>query len=245
MSRNTMSRNKNRETVFRFKQFQIKNDISAMKVGTDGVLIGAWSDVANSKRIIDAGSGSGLISLMLAQRCGAEITGIEIDSAAYKESLENVNNSPWRDRISIINNDIINTDIKGVDHIVSNPPFFTNGITAPEKSRALARHCDTLNFKSLIKFAKDSLVTNGKLSFISTYEAKDEITSEAAFNGMCVTRFTNVISKPEKEMPVRILWELTKQCSRPILYDKLYIRNNDNTYSAEYIALTKDFYINM
>ena len=92
--------NKQRETIFRFKQFHIKNEISAMKVGTDGVLLGAWANISSDSKILDIGSGTGLISLMAAQRSEAQIIGVEIDTSAYIESLENIQASPWSNRIT-------------------------------------------------------------------------------------------------------------------------------------------------
>lgn len=237
--------NRKRESIFKFKQFHVKNEISAMKVGTDGVLLGAWADFSSSKLILDVGSGTGLISLMAAQRSNSQIIGIEIDPDASKESIENITNSPWKERISIICNDItlISDELHGVDHIVSNPPFFENGVLAPDSSRATARHCDTLNFNSLISLAHNVLVLNGKLSFISPYESKENITYIATLNKMFISRYTEVFSNPQKDIPIRILWELTTE-NIPTKKSKLYIRNIDNQYSTEYINLTKEFYLN-
>lgn len=234
-----------REAIFKFKKFHVKNEISAMKVGTDGVLLGAWADISSSKLVLDVGSGTGLISLMVAQRSNSKIIGIEIDSDAVKESIENIINSPWKERISIINNDItlISDELHGVDHIISNPPFFENGILAPDASRSTARHCDTLNFNSLISLAHKVLAFNGKLSFISPYENKENITYIAALNKMFISRYTEVFSNPKKISPIRILWELTAE-NIPTKKSKFYIRNINNQYSTEYINLTKEFYLN-
>ncbi len=237
--------NRKRESIFKFKQFHVKNEISAMKVGTDGVLLGAWADFSSSKLILDVGSGTGLISLMAAQRSNSQIIGIEIDSDAAKESIENITNSPWKERISIINNDItlIVDELHEVDHIISNPPFFENGILAPDSSRATARHCDTLNFNSLITISQKILADNGKLSFISPYENKENITYLAALNKMYTSRYTEVFSNPQKITPIRILWELTTKNSLT-KKSELYIRDINNQYSTEYINLTKEFYLN-
>lgn len=234
-----------RESIFKFKQFRVKNEISAMKVGTDGVLLGAWADISYASNILDIGTGTGLIALMVAQRSNATIIGVDIDYGATIEAIENINASPWSKRISIINNDItlVAKSLKNIDHIVSNPPFFENGILAPDLSRATARHCNSLNFSTLISIAKSILDINGKLSFISPYENRENIIYHATLNNMNISRYTEVFSSPKKNIPVRILWELTPQNTTT---DKtqLYIRDINNQYSSEYINLTKDFYLN-
>lgn len=237
--------NKSRESVFKFKHFHVKNENSAMKVGTDGVLLGAWADFSSSQYILDIGTGTGLIALMAAQRSNATIIGVEIDTNAANEAKENINTSPWQNRISIINNDImyVVNDLGSFDHIVSNPPFFENGILAPDLSRATARHCNSLNFVSLISIANSRLSRNGKLSFISPYENKENIIYNATLYSMNISRYTEVFSSPKKAIPVRILWELTFQ-HIPTNMSKLYIRNINNQYTSEYINLTKEFYLN-
>ena len=172
--------NNNNKYRFQFKQFGINDSECAMKIGTDGVLLGAWANIEQSHSILDVGSGSGLISIMLAQRSDATITGIEIDSFASNQSIENINASPWRNRISVINTDFIvwasmAHNFSQFDHIVSNPPFFNNGPVAPNESRAIARHCNSLGYEQLIKLSKKLLTDNGKLSIISPFERQDDI----------------------------------------------------------------------
>lgn len=238
----------NQEMIFKFKQFEIKHELSAMKVGTDGVLLGAWADVISSSQIIDVGSGSGVISLILAQRCNANIIGVEVDSNAVRESEENILNSPWKNRISIINNDftLLSNDcrLKGADHVVSNPPFFNNGIVSPDFIRAKARHCETLNYNSLIEISSKLLTSKGKLSLISPADYVDEIISSASFHRMYVSRYTEVYSKTVSSKPKRVLWELS-MLESPTVKERLAIRDDDNEYTIEYINLTKEFYINM
>lgn len=243
-----MGNSQNRETVFKFKQFDIKNEYCAMKVGTDGVLLGAWADVSSSSQIVDVGSGSGLISLMLAQRCDASIIGVEIDEIAVKESEENILRSPWKNRISIINDDFTNLSIdqrlRETDHVISNPPFFNNGIVSPDAVRAKARHCEMLSYNSLIEISSKLLKQKGKLSLISPAEYVDDIIASASFNRMYVSRYTEVYSKTVSSKPKRILWELSLvDC--PTQKGRLAIRDISNEYTVDYINLTKDFYINM
>lgn len=216
-----------------------------MKVGTDGVLVGAWTNIENIQSILDIGCGTGLISLMIAQRCDALITGVDIDINACDECTDNFLQSPWSSRLSTMHcdfNQLINDD-NVYDLIVSNPPFFTNGVLAPDKSRATARHCESLNYASLINFAAKKLSSIGHLSFISPSEYADDIIALATYNRLYLNRRTNVFSKPSKANPIRTLWELSrleKNCS----LSRLYLRNDDNSYTDEYIKLTQDFYIN-
>lgn len=236
-----------RESIFHFKQFSIKNDLSAMKVGTDGVLLGAWCNVSNSTKILDIGSGTGLISLMLAQRCNAPIIGVEIELNAVSESIYNINNSKWCDRITVKHGDILDLTPSlasiGVDHIVSNPPFFTNGLIAPNHTRALARHCGSLNFNSLLAVSKLILPNYGLLSFISPTDCYDEIIESAVSNQLNVSRITSVFSYRKDSKPIRLLWEMTPTSIDNTIKSNITIRDSINDYSQEYINLTKDFYL--
>lgn len=229
---------------FQFKHFGINDSECAMKIGTDGVLLGAWADVKLSHNILDIGSGSGLISLMLAQKSNANITGIEIDKNAAKQSIDNINNSPWKNRITIINDDFTQwaNNLDKFDHIVSNPPFFNNGPIAPSKNRATARHEKILGYDQLIKLSIQLLTDDGKLSIISPYNRKNDIIFYCELSQLYISRITNVYSK-EDGKPVRILWEICKnKC--PLTQSNISIRNNNNEYSIEYMNLTKDFYLN-
>ncbi len=243
-----MSNNRKRESVFHFKQFSVKNELSAMKIGIDGVLLGAWMDVASSSNILDIGAGSGVISLMAAQRCNATITAIEIDVSAAKEAKENIIASPWGNRINVVNADFLEwarceATYNSYDHIVSNPPFFDNGILAPDSSRAMARHGNGLNYDSIISLAKKLLTESGRLSLISPVNRKNDILFSADISKMNVSRITEVCSTQESA-PVRLLWELTIAPNTTIV-DKLAIRKTDGNYSDEYISLTRDFYLKM
>ncbi|MBE6318552.1 MAG: methyltransferase domain-containing protein [Bacteroidales bacterium] len=232
---------------FRFKQFGINDSECAMKIGTDGVLLGAWTNIEQSHNILDVGSGSGLISLMIAQRSSASITGIEIDKCAAKQSIENINDSPWSNRISIINSDFIkwasiSHNINKFDHIVSNPPFFNNGPISTFQSRAIARHNNSLGYEQLIKLSKRLLTDDGKLSIISPIERKDDIIFYSELEQMFISRLTNVYSKEGGKI-TRILWEFSKiKCATE--YASLSIRNINNSFSQEYVNLTTEFYLN-
>ena len=133
---------------FSFKQFTVYHDRCAMKVGTDGVLLGAWTDVSGARDILDIGTGTGLIALMLAQRSEAHIVAVDIDEDAVKQAKENVEKSPWPGRIEVERHDIccFNSDIR-YDVIVSNPPYFFNSLKCPDGQRNIARHTVGLNFE--------------------------------------------------------------------------------------------------
>lgn len=241
-----MGSNRRREPVFRFKQFSVRNELSAMKVGTDGVLLGAWADVTEASDVLDVGAGSGVISLMVAQRSKAMVTAIEIDSEAASEAEANVMASPWRERIMVVNDDFVKwttvTD-RRYDHIVSNPPFFANGIVAPDSSRALARHGNGLDYDSLISSASRLLTATGILSMISPADRKDDILFSVEMARMKVSRITEV-SSVEGQEPVRLLWELRPMPVATVV-DRMSIRDNAGNYSSQYVELTRDFYLNM
>lgn len=238
-----MSRNPDRQTTFHFKQFDVLNCKSAMKVSTDGVLLGAWTDLKGKKHILDIGTGTGVIALMVAQRNhDAIITAIEIDKIAADEAQYNVNNSPWSDRIEIINGDF-HDFYSGdkFDLIISNPPFFNNGIKAPDHSRATARHCDTLDYSDILSRAGDILTDSGSIALVAPYDRLCDILHNASSNGLYATRITAVSGKPCKA-PNRVLISLTVRPTSPIS-DSLIIRDENDSYTQEYIELTKDFYL--
>ena len=238
--------NNNNKYRFQFKQFGINDSECAMKIGTDGVLLGAWANIEQSHSILDVGSGSGLISIMLAQRSDATITGIEIDSFASNQSIENINASPWRNRISVINTDFIvwasmAHNFSQFDHIVSNPPFFNNGPVAPNESRAIARHCNSLGYEQLIKLSKKLLTDNGKLSIISPFERQDDIIFYSELEQIFISRLTHIYSKKGSK-PTRLLWEFSKLKCTPE-YTSIAIRDTQNNFSQEYINLTNEYYL--
>lgn len=236
----------NKKFRFEFKQFGINDSECAMKIGTDGVLLGAWANIELAHNVLDVGSGSGLISLMIAQRSKASITGIEIEPLAVNQSIENINTSPWYNRISIINSDFIKWaslphNFSLFDHIVSNPPFFSNGPTAPTFARATARHENSLGYEQLLKLSKKLLTENGKLSFISPIERQDDIIFYSEIEQLPISRLTHVYSKEGKKAN-RLLWEFSKT-KTTIEYSSLFIRDTKNNFSQEYINLTKEFYL--
>lgn len=166
---------------FQFKQFTVRHDKCAMKVGTDGVLLGAWVPVQNTKRILDVGTGSGLISLQLAQRNPkALITSIEIDPAAAAQAQENIQSSPWNDRMEIICCDFRNYNPEHkFDLIVSNPPYFVDALKCPDNQRCTARHTSDLNYELLFGHSTHILSEQGIIGIIIPSEVENTVIDTA------------------------------------------------------------------
>jgi len=234
-----------REKTFRFKQFEVLNDRTAMKVGTDGVLLGAWCPVDSVKRCLDVGTGCGVIALMIAQRNHqAFIEGIDIDHNAIEEASINFERSPWNDRLVAKVCDFNEIAVQdGYDLVVSNPPFFTNGVLPTGDARTNARHTQSLTYRQLIEGASRLLGGHGMLAFISPVEAESEIVEAATFSSLPVRRLTRVVPV-EGAVPKRILWLLTRH---GINYheDELTIAHSDGNFTSEYRALTGAFYLKM
>jgi tRNA1Val (adenine37-N6)-methyltransferase len=231
---------------FQFKQFRVVQKRSAMKVGMDGVLLGAWADVSGAGQILDVGTGTGLIALMLAQKnAAARIDAIETDPDSSNEAVFNVGQSPWKDRICVqkisFQKFVQRTDYK-YDFIVSNPPFFTNGMKAPDENRSQARHSDSLPLSMLISGAKSSLQPHGKMAFVLPVESLSEVEKLARQNGLYISRICQV--KPNSLKSVfRILIELS-DWEAPIKEEVLTIEfKRHHDYTPEYRELTKDFYL--
>ena len=234
-----------REKVFRFKQFSVLNDRTAMKVGTDGVLLGAWCDVEGAQQVLDVGTGCGVIALMVAQRNEATaIEGIDIDHDAIEEATLNFSRSPWADRLtaSVTDFNELKTGTR-YDLIVSNPPYFTDSLLPPDKSRTLARHTRSLTYVQLIDGAARLLTDDGALALISPTDAEGVITQAATFASLPVRRLTRVIPV-EGALPRRTLWLLSRR-AMPYHEDTLTIAHVDGSFTSDYIALTKDFYLKM
>jgi len=236
-----------RNNYFQFKQFRIIQERSAMKVGMDGVLLGAWTDASGAERILDIGTGTGLVSLMMAQKnSSALIDAIEIDPDAFQEAVLNTIQSTWYERIQIecisFQNFLERTGQK-YDLIVCNPPFFAKrGLKAPDQNRAQARHSDSLPIEVLIPGAVKLLNTNGRISLILPIENLAEINHLSIFNRLFVSRLCRIKPNPQKE-DFRIMIELTR-IERIVKESRLMIEfEKHHDYTPEYKELTKDFYL--
>ncbi len=229
---------------FAFKRFTVRHDRCAMKVGTDGVLLGAWADVSSARHMLDAGTGTGLIALMLAQRCDARVRAIDIDADAVEQARENVAASPWPDRITVERQDIRTYD-PGIrfDVIVSNPPYFAHALNCPDRARNTARHADQLEFESLAATSARLLAPEGKLSVILPADRKSAFDDAAKRYGFELLHGTWVRTKPDAE-PKRVLLSFGRFPGEAVT-DELAIEGSDHVYSKEYVALTRDIYLHV
>lgn len=227
---------------FQFKQFTIFHDRCAMKVGTDGVLLGAWAH--GGRRVLDVGAGTGLISLMMAQRFPeARIEGVEIDAAAARQAAENISASPFAGRVGVWPVALQDFEPSGpYEAIVSNPPFFLNGEKNPDAGRRMARHAENLPFAVLFRFAVRWLTPDGELSAIVPAEVVEQFVADAYLSGLCLSRRVDLRTtqrKPVRRCLVafcRLHGETVERAVHTLL-------NPDGSRSDWYQELAKDFYI--
>jgi len=217
-----------------------------MKVGMDGVLLGAWANVSGAAKILDIGTGTGLIALMMAQKNpSAQIDAIEIEQDAFQEATVNIQQSPWNERINTercsFQEFAERTSCK-YDLIVSNPPFFTNGVKAPLENRAQARHSDSLPLEVLISGATKMLTEKGRIALILPIEHLPEIEQLAILNKLYISHLCRVKPNPLKS-DFRILIELS--CEQCVIQEEhLMIEfEKHHNYTPEYRELTKEFYL--
>ena len=229
-------------SYFQFKQFTIWQDRCAMKVGTDGVLLGAWSDVSRAKRILDVGAGTGLVALMLAQRSEALIEAVEIDGDSAVQARENVEASPWGNRIRVTQIDFREfISHEKFDLIVSNPPYFSHSLLSPDKKRSTARHDNSLSANELIRDASRLLADWGELSLVLPADARQSICDIAHSYGLKPHRQLNIVTSPGKPAK-RIL--ISFRFHPPVFaVEEMLIEEERHVYSREYTSLTKDFYL--
>lgn len=217
-----------------------------MKIGTDGVLLGAWADIEGDSRILDVGTGTGLIALMLAQRnASAEIVGVDISHEAIEEARDNFLNSPWAKRLSVTEGDVCSfVSNEKFDHIVSNPPYFVDSLHSPDSLRTMARHTSSLKFEDLVTSAVRLLRPGGRLSVILPTECTMQFRF-AAFGRLWLCRQLNVVTKAG-DSPRRTLMEFCLS-DKPLMPSvaTLTMRHRDSSYAEEYRQLTEDFYISL
>ncbi len=242
---------------FQFKQFTVFQSRCAMKVGTDGTLLGAWAEINGSfptpvsggapvlddaPSILDIGTGTGLIALMLAQRFpDAHILGIDIDGEACQQAQENVSRSPFSSRITIAHRDV--QEQQGLfDAIVSNPPFFEASLECPDDQRTLARHTASLSYRTLMENAWRLLADEGVFSLIIPAEGRQHLEAEAVLCGFFKTRQCAVKTTPKKQ-PRRYLLAFRKHPAAQVELTEGVIETAPNKRSEWYQQLTNDFYL--
>lgn len=230
---------------FQFKQFTINQDRCAMKVGTDGTLLGAWANApVGACRILDIGTGTGLIALMMAQRYPeSQVVGIDIDGDAALQAQENVDASPFSDRVKIMNVDATKIEDKeGFDVIVCNPPYFVDSLICPQDQRTLARHTVSMTYEQLMQTAYKFLKNDGMFSIVIPTENNDAIESSAALAGFIISRICMIKTTPNK-IPKRQLMEFRKKRIDDFELREEVLEMIHNQRSVWYHELTKEFYI--
>ena len=234
--------------TFTFKQFQVNQDRCAMKIGTDGVLLGAWTPLINNPfSALDIGAGTGILSLMLAQRSNAsQIDAIEIDEDAYEQCVENFEASPWGDKLFCFHaglDEFVDEPEDEYDLIISNPPFYTDDYKSDNSSRDLARFEDALPFEELIEAAALLLSDNGIFSVIIPYKEEERFVAMCKELDLFPLKITRVKGTPTSEIKRSLL--AFCQIEQTALIDELVIEISRHNYTPEYIELTKEFYLKM
>jgi tRNA1Val (adenine37-N6)-methyltransferase len=231
------------EGIFLCKQFQVKQSREVFKVNTDGLLLGAWTKLEENSRVLDIGTGTGIIALLLAQRFqDATITAIDHNQWAVNLAHENFAASPWKERLCVnhlsAHELIVEKTHSHFEHIVSNPPFFSRGILPKSAVQRISKHQAELSIETLCKVAQKVLVQSGKLTLILPLDIYERSTSIFAHHGFYPLRETLFMSKENR--PKRILLTFSKSVQR-IQSSSLVQYNEDGSYHTHYILLMRDF----
>jgi tRNA1Val (adenine37-N6)-methyltransferase len=234
------------QQTFVFKKFSVHQHKSAHKVGTDGVLIGAWAEVKEVKNILDIGTGTGIIALMMAQKSPAQIDAIDIEQGSYEQAIENAEHSVWANRIKIYHTtlqDFAKTVHKKYDVVITNPPYFVDSSKAPDEERSHARHTDLLPFKELIRGVFSVLNATGKFYIILPTKEAIDFKALAEKEDLHLVKLLRVKTKSTNEVEKRhiMLFKFTKE---PFTEETISIENEGrHNYTDEYKKLTGDFYL--
>ncbi len=233
---------------FQFKQFAVIQHKAAMKVGTDGVLLGGWVNLElKPSSVLDVGTGTGLIALMIAQRSNAElIDAVELNDEAYEQAVENFENSDWGDRLFCYHASFqeFGDEIDdSYDLIISNPPFYTSSYKTLPKDRAMARHTESLPYSELLSNVSKLLSKNGSCAFIIPFEEQANFIVLAKENNLFPYRITNVRGTKKSQLKRSLLQ--FSLFERAVESTELIIEIERHKYTQEYINLVKDFYLKM
>ena len=234
--------------IFKFKEFSVSQDQCAMKIGTDSVLLGAWTPLEqNPVSILDIGAGTGVLSLMLAQRSNAEIIdAIEIDDDAYEQCVENFENSSWSDRLFCYHaslEEFVEEIEDKYDLIICNPPFYSNHYKTDDKQRDLARFQDAMPFEHLLESVSTLLSENGKFTVVIPYLEEKRFTDLAEIFRLFPDEILRVKGTPTTKIVRSLLSFSFKQSTAKT--NELIIETGRHQYTDDYINLTKDFYLRM
>ena len=227
--------------AFRFKQFAVEQDGVAMKVGTDGVLLGAWADCSKAKRVLDIGTGTGVIALMIAQRSDAQsIVGIDIDDSAAACAAQNFACSPWSTTLRAEQSSAQEFDGEQFDFIISNPPYFVDSLLCPDSQRTTARHTTELTFEQLDNAVCRLLDSRGRFAMILPVEQMERYISMTQLHLVRRCDVYPVVGGQVK----RVMAEFAFEKGADVVVENLAIeRGQRGDYTEQYVALTKDFYL--
>jgi tRNA1Val (adenine37-N6)-methyltransferase len=232
---------------FAFKKFNIKQDKCAMKVGTDAVLLGAWVSPNGSKTILDVGTGTGVISLMLAQKTSAAITAIDIDLESTEQAKVNVAESIFKNQIDVKHisfQELAQTSHDKFNLIVTNPPYFIDSWKSTGNSRNIARHADLLSFEDLLCGVKKLLDEKGKFCLILPKKEATLFREMAESKGLYMSKLLRIRTRPEKDTEKRHLMQFEFKESEFSESTLIIEENSHRNYTQEYKELTKDYYLN-
>jgi len=236
-------------STFQFKQFKVNQDRCAMKIGADSVLLGAWCPIDNNPfSVLDIGAGTGILSLMLAQRSNAlQIDAIEIDENAYEQCVENFESSPWGDRLFCFHaglDEFVEEPEDKYDLIVSNPPFYSEDFKTGNEQRDLARFQDAMPFEDLVEAAHLLLSENGIFAVIIPFKEEEKFINLCGNFELFPIKVTRVKGTPNT--PIKRSLLAFKRYELSILTaDELIIETARHQYTEDYMDLTKDFYLKM
>jgi tRNA1Val (adenine37-N6)-methyltransferase len=231
---------------FQFKQFKVNQHLAAMKVGTDGVLLGAWFDAAGQQRLLDVGTGTGLLALMAVQRFPQlTVQAIDVDEDAVKQADENFMTSPWNDRLNAVCEPFQTYSLNHpgeYDHVVCNPPYFVQSLKAPDRARSLARHDEGLSFADLAAGINCVLKPDGIATIILPPLEMEALTALMAQYGYTIVRQLNVFAVPNKPVK-RIVAAFSKAKTDKTEEDLIIESFGRHGYSDEYKQLTREFFL--
>ena len=233
--------------MFHFKKFSIDDSQAAMKIGMDAVLLGAWTPCENESRILDIGSGCGILAIMMAQRNRkVPIDAVEIDTDAAILAEQNFKLSPWADQLLLHHSSIQEFSLitnQTYSLLTCNPPFFTDSLKTPDGARNIARHNDTMPVRDLLGITSKLLTVKGKAAFIIPVDAYKNWISEASSPFLYPALVTRVRSSPD-HIPHRVMVVFSRDGNQKIIDNEIFIYSSINIHSNEYRELTKEFYLN-
>jgi tRNA1Val (adenine37-N6)-methyltransferase len=240
-------------SYFQFKQFTVQQDRCAMKVTTDGCLFGAWAanEIRSKKyeirNVLDIGTGTGLLTLLLAQKNNCHIDAIEIDRETAEQAAKNIEKSPWADRIRVLHTNAIEfRSSKPYDLIISNPPFYENELKSAKVQKNIAHHSDELRLKDLLKIIKKNLSADGIFCLLLPYKRNAEVKTLLAEKGFLITQMIFVRQSTRHDFfRIMIMGKLNTSAPAETIIDEIAIKDENNAYTPDFKNLLKDYYLHL